>query len=212
MNQEFAKVLKLLNLAEKLKFELRHSWLSSGRQESAAEHSWRVSLMVILLAPYLKEKINLEKAMKLSVIHDLVEAEAKDVPAFEAFNKKDKQEEKSTNESKAIENIRKILNNNTGNEIFDLFYEYENSSSYEAKFVKSLDKIECRIQHNEADIETWNDIEKPRSLFAADKYCEFDKAIKEFNEFVKEESRKKLKDADLNLAEIEKESNRLRDI
>src|SRR6056297_1491823 len=86
LQSELTKVLKLLNLAEKLKFELRHSWLSNGRQESVAEHSWRLALMVVLLAPHLGEPVNMEKALKMALIHDLVEAEAGDVPVFDCVN------------------------------------------------------------------------------------------------------------------------------
>ncbi|MBY0292948.1 MAG: HD domain-containing protein, partial [Alphaproteobacteria bacterium] len=54
------RMIKFLNVAEKLKCELRHSWLSSGRRESVAEHTWRMSLMVILFAPYLSKPVDLE--------------------------------------------------------------------------------------------------------------------------------------------------------
>ena len=46
-------ILQVIALAEKLKYEMRHSWLSNGRQESVAEHTWRMSLMAILVEPYL---------------------------------------------------------------------------------------------------------------------------------------------------------------
>ena len=39
---QMLRMIKFLNVAEKLKCELRHSWLSSGRQESVAEHTWRM--------------------------------------------------------------------------------------------------------------------------------------------------------------------------
>jgi putative hydrolase of HD superfamily len=35
-------------LAERLKTELRHSWLSSRRRESVAEHTWLMALMALL--------------------------------------------------------------------------------------------------------------------------------------------------------------------
>lgn len=49
--QQLAAIMDVLQLAEKLKFELRHSWLSNGRQESVAEHTWRMSLMAVLIEP-----------------------------------------------------------------------------------------------------------------------------------------------------------------
>jgi len=64
---ELENILKFIHQSEKLKNELRHSWTSSGRQESVAEHCWRTSLMIILLAPKLEESINLEKALKMAI-------------------------------------------------------------------------------------------------------------------------------------------------
>jgi putative hydrolases of HD superfamily len=61
MIEKIDKIMNILKLSEKLKMELRHSWLSNGRQESVAEHTWRVSLMAILVEPFLDQKVNLEK-------------------------------------------------------------------------------------------------------------------------------------------------------
>ncbi len=51
---DIAKIINAIKLAQNLKMELRHSWLSNGRQESVAEHTWRMSFMAILIAPYIK--------------------------------------------------------------------------------------------------------------------------------------------------------------
>lgn len=66
--EQLSAILEVLQLAEKLKFDLRHSWLSNGRQESVAEHTWRMSLMAVLiffarqLLPGIEQKsIHLEK-------------------------------------------------------------------------------------------------------------------------------------------------------
>jgi len=205
MEKELKKTLALIHLAEKLKQELRHSWLSNGRQESVAEHSWRVSLMVILLEPFLSRKINLAKALKISVIHDLVEVEAKDIPAFEHH----RQKEKKKNEKSAMEKIKDILSSEKGEELSRLWLEYENQTSYEAKYVRALDKLEVRLQHNEANMNTWNEIEFPRSLFVADKHCKFEKYLKELNDLIKDESRIKIKKAGIDLNKVERKARKL---
>ncbi len=51
MEKQITSILKVLALAERLKFELRHSYTSSGRKESVAEHTWRMSLMAVLIEP-----------------------------------------------------------------------------------------------------------------------------------------------------------------
>ncbi len=68
---QLTAILEVLKLAERLKFELRHSYTSDGRQESVAEHTWRMSLMALLLEPYLEQRVNTGKLLKMIVIHDL---------------------------------------------------------------------------------------------------------------------------------------------
>lgn len=70
MRDQLVNVLNVVNLGEKLKSELRHSWLSNGRQESVAEHTWRVSLMAMLIEPYLDQEIDTAKMLKMIIIHD----------------------------------------------------------------------------------------------------------------------------------------------
>lgn len=205
MDVNITKILEMLHIAEKLKMELRHSWLANGRQESSAEHSWRLALMVILLAPETKLQMDLYKALKMAVIHDLVEAEAYDIPAFEH----DRAEEKKKAESAAAQKYKSLLTSEAGDEIYDLWTEYEEQKTVEAKFIKALDKLEVRIQHNEADIETWNELEYPRSLFAADKYCLIDQFLKEFNESAKEESRQKIVASGKNIEDVRAEAERM---
>lgn len=200
------QILQFLHEVEKLKQELRHSWLSNWRQESVAEHSWRLWFMVILLASKLDQKIDIEKALKISVIHDLNEAYVWDVPAFASNHSQQGKDEMDN-----IIKLKERFNSPVMDEIYDLWLDYENCNSIEAKFVKSLDKLEVRIQHNEAEISTWNDVEYPRSLFAADKYCDFDSFIKEFNELVKEESRLKIaKESNKNIIDVEKEAEEMK--
>ena len=79
MENQFKSILKVLKLAERLKYELQHSFTSSGRQESVAEHCWRMSLMAVLIEPLLTRKIDTTRLLKMIILHDLVEAEAGDV-------------------------------------------------------------------------------------------------------------------------------------
>ena len=63
---EQTKILDFLALAERLKTELRHSWLSSGRQESVAEHSFQMALMALLVHPHLAHPVDLGKVFDQS--------------------------------------------------------------------------------------------------------------------------------------------------
>src|SRR5882762_3983923 len=133
MRDKLESVLQVLTLAERLKFELRHSYTSSGRQESVAEHTWRMALMAILIEPLLPKKVDTARLLKMIIIHDLVEAEAKDVSALDILRNPEIKIKKMEDEKRAIENLRLALIGTNGNEIYDLFYEFEHKETYEAK-------------------------------------------------------------------------------
>ncbi|GAA0075886.1 HD domain-containing protein [Clostridium sp. CTA-5] len=201
MQNQLLKVLEVIKLGEKLKFEMRHSWLSNGRQESVAEHTWMVSLMALLIEPYLTQKVDSSRLLKMIIIHDLVEAEAGDIPAFDTMNNDDLKKLKSEKEIKAIENIRDTLGNGLGEEVYNLWFEFENKNTYEAKVANAMDKLEAQIQHNEADISTWIEIEHKMS-FLMDKHVKFDSNLKIFKDLIEQQAEKKLKDAGIDTEKI----------
>ncbi|WP_141557016.1 HD domain-containing protein [Bacillus pseudomycoides] len=184
-------ILKVIALAEKLKYEMRHSWLSNGRQESVAEHTWRMSLMAVLVQPYLDKEVNMEKLLKMVIIHDLVEAEARDIPAFDTMNSEQLQLQKQENEQKAILNIKHTLEGPLGDELYNLWIEFEAKETYEAKVANALDKLEVKIQHNEADIDTWIPIEH-KMTFQVAKHTDFDSFLSKLQKIIEQEGEKKL--------------------
>jgi putative hydrolases of HD superfamily len=201
MKSNLAKILEIIKLAEKLKLELRHSWLSNGRQESVAEHTWRVSLMAVLIEPYLMEKVDTTKLLKMIIIHDLVEAEAGDIPAFDTMNNIALKHQKRANEIKSIQKIRDTLGNPLGNELYNLWFEFEKKDTYVGKVANALDKLEAQIQHNEADLSTWLEIEHEMS-FMMDKHVHFDDTLQLLKNLIEEEAEVKLKAGGVDIESI----------
>jgi len=191
------KILELMKLGQRLKEELRHSWLPTGRRESVAEHTWSVALMAIALEPYLSKEVKMERLLKMVVIHDLVEAYAKDVPLFYTIDDQEARAVKYENESKAIKQIRDLLGGNGGQELYDIWMEFEQKETYEARIVYALDKLEAQIQQNEADIRTWLPIEH-EMVFMLGQYTAFDPALDELRKQVEAEGKKKLEAANIN--------------
>ncbi len=166
-------IIKFLHEAEKLKSILRHSWLSSGRRESTAEHTWRMALMAILLRPYLKNNPDLSKTLRMVLVHDLVEVYAGDIPAWA----RDKSRKRAA-EDQAMKKLSKILNNKQGQDLYRLWKEYQNSQTLEAKFAKALDRLEAKLQHQEADVKHLNSREIKFNLSHGQKETEFDPFLK----------------------------------
>lgn len=210
MTKEFEKIIEFLHFARKLKHELRHSWGADGRRESVAEHSWRIALMAMMLSPHLKKKIDIEKTLKMLIIHDIIEAESGDVLAQDYQYSKTATKDKENKEKQAIEHIKRQLNSKTGVEIYDLWNEFEKRKTYEAKVAVAMDKMEIRLQHVEDPVDTWSDQERPRALFAADKYCDFDETTRDFNELIKKEAKEKLKKAGYDIHVLRKQAEKLK--
>lgn len=184
------KILKFLHEAEKLKTLLRHSWLSSGRRESVAEHTWRLLLMALVMNVYLKKKVNLEKVLKILVVHDLCEIYGGDVWSWKS---KRHHIGKHEQEKKGMEKLLKLLPLKQAKEIYALWDEYGKAKTHEAKFAKSLDKIEVKIQHNEGDLKHWNKKEMVFNLVHGEEWCKFDKFIHSFWELSRDEGALKVK-------------------
>ena len=90
---EIRRLLDFLKTAEQLKCNTRHSYTSSGRLESVAEHSWRLALMAMLVGDEFPE-LDMDKVIKMCLIHDMGEAITGDIPAFEKTDKDRKVENK----------------------------------------------------------------------------------------------------------------------
>lgn len=190
MKIEAKKILEFLHVAENLKKLTRHSWLSDGRRESVAEHTWRMCIMFLLVEPHLGIKVDALKTLEMIVIHDIIEALVGDVPAFEQFNA-DTKLQKIKMETAAIDEIRLMLDGETGEKFHSLWHEFENKETNEAKVANALDKLEAQIQHNEADISSWLDIEK-EMLYMMQKHVDFNEFLTVFKDIIVEEGAQKL--------------------
>jgi putative hydrolase of HD superfamily len=201
MRSQITSILQVLQLAERLKFELRHSYTSSGRQESVAEHTWRMALMAVLIEPLLTQPIDTARLLKMIIIHDLVEAEARDVSALDVIRDPSIKIQKAKQEQQAIENIRRALIDTNGQEIYDLFYEFEHKETYEAKVANALDKMEAQLQHNDADISTWEELEYDM-CYMMDKHVLFDQTMMELKNQIEEAAEEKMNRAGVNTKEV----------
>jgi putative hydrolase of HD superfamily len=138
-------IVDFIKYAEKLKNELRYAFRSDGNRESVAEHSWRLTLFVLLVEPHLENKIELLRTLKMAIIHDLVEIESKDVSILMQVEDSKLRLDKADAEKRAALNLKKRLDD-FGSEFYSLWVEYEKGESQESKVVRALDKLEGQMQ------------------------------------------------------------------
>lgn len=181
-----AAFLDILTVAEKLKCNTRHSWTSSGRHESVAEHSWRIALMALLMRDEFPD-INMDKVIHMCLIHDLGEAFTGDIPTFE------KKEADSEKEDEIFFKWIETFPSPYREEFTELLQEMIELKSDEAKLYKALDNLEAVIQHNEADISTWLPLEyELQFTYGADK-VRFSPYLRDLKEEIDQRTREKIK-------------------
>ena len=185
---EIRKLLDFLKIAEQLKCNTRHSYTSNGRLESVAEHSWRLALMAMLVGDEFSE-LDMDKVVKMCLIHDMGEAITGDIPAFE------KTDDDRKIENKKVDQLTDTLPEPVRTEWKELFAEMEKLETQEAKLYKSLDKLEALIQHNEADISTWIPLEYDLQMTYGNEECRFTEYIERLRDEVREDSKKKIEES-----------------
>ena len=144
--------LAFLGRLEKLKCNTRHSWTSTGRHETVAAHSWRLAVMALLLKNELPG-VDMDKVLRMCLLHDIGEAVTGDIPSFE------KTEDNEETERQAIAGLLAPLPDGLRGELTALFAEMEALETPEAQVCKALDRMEAVLQHNEAPLETWIPLE-----------------------------------------------------
>ena len=142
------ELLRILSVAEKLKCNTRHCYTSSGRHESVAEHSWRIALMAMLIAPEFPEA-DMDKVIRMCLIHDLGEAFTGDIPTF------DKTAAHEEREEDLLTAWVNTLPQPYRDEMTALYAEMAARETLEAKIYKAIDSMEAVFQHNLSDISTW---------------------------------------------------------
>jgi putative hydrolase of HD superfamily len=141
---KWKKLIKFFDEANQLKKIKRQGWVIDKVEnpETVAEHTFRTALMCMFLG---KDKnLDMEKVMKMAIIHDLAEAKIGDIVTYWRFKKAVPREDKIKKEKRAIQEMFSELKEY--NEIFNLWIEFEEGKTKEAKFVRQIEKLEMSLQ------------------------------------------------------------------
>ena len=142
------ELLEIMTLAERLKDTTRHCYSTNGRHESVAEHCWMACLMAFLMKEEFPQA-DMDKVIRMLIIHDLGEAFTGDIPVFKKTAADEAQEEK------ALKDWVCSLPAEKSQEMLALYEEMDAQQTLEARIYKTLDNLEAVIQHNFSPISTW---------------------------------------------------------
>ncbi len=181
------QMLEILQIAGRLKTRTRHNWTEGDRKESVADHCYRMSLMAMLLTgiPEFKD-VDIDRVIRMCLIHDLGEAFTGDIPSFE------KTENDSEKEDRIFAEWVESFPQPQRSEWEDLLGEMNALKTKEAKIYKALDKLEAVISHNEADISTWLPLERELQLTYAEESTEFSLFLEKLRNSVDTWTRQKM--------------------
>ncbi|CAH9093207.1 unnamed protein product [Cuscuta europaea] len=152
-----SSAIDFLTLCHRLKTTKRTGWVYRGVKdpESISDHMYRMGVMALISADL--PGVDRDKCIKMAIVHDIAEAIVGDITPCDGVSKT----EKSRREREAIEDMCKLLGGGPrAKEIRDLWLEYEECSSLEAKVVKDFDKVEMILQALEYEIEQGKDLDE----------------------------------------------------
>ena len=141
---DLAGFITFLQQAERLKATKRSGWTSTGEAETVAAHTWRLCLMAMVLADQFPE-VNMDRVIRMLVIHDLGEALHGDIPAPQ----QSAAGAKAADERRDLLQLLAPLPARSREMIVQLWDEYEACETAEARLAKGLDKLETIMQHNQ---------------------------------------------------------------
>lgn len=146
--------LKFIVEIDKVKNIFRQTYLADGeRKENDAEHSWHIALMAYLLQECSEEPVDVPKVMLMVLIHDLVEIDAGDTYAYDSEGAKTKRER----EVKAAERIFGILPEDQRAYLRELWDEFEEYETADAKYAHLLDNFQPLLLNDASNGKSWKE-------------------------------------------------------
>jgi len=126
---------------------------NKSRFENDAEHAWHLGLMAMVLAEYSNEQVDVSKIIKMVLIHDIVEIDAGDTIVYDTKMRALAQKK----EMIAAERLFGILPEDQKKIFMELWREFEERKSPEAKFAAAIDRFEPVLQNYLTDYYAWKE-------------------------------------------------------
>lgn len=139
-----AQQIAFLEEIDRLKGVLRRTALiDRSRLENSAEHSWHLAMMGLVLAEHAPEGTDTAHAVRMLLVHDLVEIDAGDTFAYDPGAHHDK----AAREAAAADRLFALLPPDLETELRALWEEFEAGATREARFANALDRFSGLLQN-----------------------------------------------------------------
>ena len=162
MSARLAEQLSFIKELENLKAVYRQTTVKpdQNRRENSAEHSWHIAVQAITLQEYAEEPVDIARVINMLLLHDIVEIDAGDTFAFASHSELSGQGEKET---KAAERLFGLLPEDQGEKFKNLWLEFEQVSTADARFAKTMDCLLPVLQNMNNEGGTWVEHQVSRS-------------------------------------------------
>ncbi len=156
MNAKLDAQFAFLNEACRLKSVLRATTLCDGsRPENSGEHSWHLTLYAMVLADHAGPGVDINRVIRMLILHDLVEIDVGDVPIHSAGGAAHASPETQAAEARAADRIFGLLPAPLGQDFRALWDEFEAALTPDAIFAKSLDRVQPVMANLQSGGGTW---------------------------------------------------------
>ena len=152
--ERLEKQLAFIREIDKEKMIKRQNYITDCEtREDDAQHAWHMAIMTLLLKEYANEDIDVLKTVTMLLIHDLVEVYAGDTYAYDEEGKKTQAER----EAKAADKLYGLLPEDQGEYLKNLWYEFEEQKTPEARFARTMDCFQPLILNDATDGRAWKE-------------------------------------------------------
>lgn len=153
-DEKLQKQIKFAIVIDEMKNIFRRNLIIDGtRRENDAEHSWNLAMLAMLFEEYSTEKVDIERVLKIALVHDLIEVYAGDTFAYDVKGNEDKLER----EIESANRLFGILDPVQGAEIRALWDEFEAKETAESKYANAIDRIQPLINNYMTNGHTWKE-------------------------------------------------------
>ena len=125
--------------------------LGGARRENSAEHSWHVAMCALVLAPHAPAGVSVDRAVRMLLVHDIVEIDAGDVPIHAEADRA----AQAARERAAADRL--FGPRAGGSELRALWDAFEAGESADARFARAVDRLQPVLLNLAAGGGSWTD-------------------------------------------------------